>query len=1078
MLSQEIVGTRYQLRDVLGAGGMGIVYRATDRLTGQPVALKRLAVPTEVLAIMSQTDGEALQLSLAREFQFLASLRHPHIIDVLDYGFDSHKQPYLVLELMQQARTIAEAARGQSTAARVNLVAQVLQALIYLHRRGIVHRDLKPSNILVTDGHVKLLDFGLSEWRGKQAATGGTPAYLAPETLDQATVSELSDLYTVGVVAYEVFAGHAPFRLDDWEALIEAIQTVRPDLAALDLPEALTGVIGRLLEKRPEDRYASASEALAALSEAAGVAPIETTAIVTSFLQAARFIGRSTELDQLRGALEAAIQAHGSLWLIGGESGVGKSRLLGELRINALVQGALVLEGQAFQNDLPYHIWREPLRKLILGMPVNITDARALKLLLPDIDDLLGASVEANRQIDPRDTEGQLTSAAIGLFRRQPQATLLLLEDLQWAGDESLVLLDRLAQVSRDIPLLIVGTYRDDEKPTLPQAFGSRQLIKLNRLTPAEISELSEAMLGAAGTQPQVRELLETETEGNAYFLVEIVRTLAEQAGQLERIGRITLPAQVITGGIRQIVRRRLDRIPAADYPLLRLAAVYGRQLDLTVLHAAQPDINMDQWLLVGSDTAVLKVQENRWYFTHDKIRETILAESSADLPMLHSTVAEAIEKTYPAAAEFSTALAHHWQMAGNTAKEFMYAIAAGERAFSLSAFPEAIRHFDRVQTLIQTGQITPTAHQRALVETYLGRIHMVRGDYGRAAELLNDSLQWAVRAAELDAQANALHSLGYVAIYTGDNPDAVRRFTESLNLCQQSGNVLGMADSLRALARIESSQGNYATAHAHLENSLSLSWESGSEWHVARALADLGSIQAMQGAFGPAIRYLEDSLSINRTSGDRVGAAHALLNIGQLFVFQRAFERATEALQDSVRIANEIGDQRAIADALNNLAYIDMVQEHYDAARANFERCLSIFTNIGFQWGIANSLVNLGHVDTALGDIETATAHYLAALAHAQLLGATPMLLEIVAGAAMIHAKTGHPAEAVELARFARAHPATNPDIQAITAPLLEQLKTVLSAEDYSRAEQAAQMGNIEEILARPFFRPPIPAS
>ena len=158
---------RYQIESSIGSGSMGTVYRAYDRLTGQHIALKEVSLASEkfkMLNLDTAVDGfddlAEFRLALVREFRTLASMRHPNIISVLDYGFD--EEPYLTMELLENAVPITTAAKDASFEEQMNLLAQVLHALVYLHRRGIVHRDLKPENVMVVDGQVKLLDFGLA----------------------------------------------------------------------------------------------------------------------------------------------------------------------------------------------------------------------------------------------------------------------------------------------------------------------------------------------------------------------------------------------------------------------------------------------------------------------------------------------------------------------------------------------------------------------------------------------------------------------------------------------------------------------------------------------------------------------------------------------------------------------------------------------------------------------------------------------------------------------------------------------------------------------------------------------------
>src|SRR5690606_9397425 len=167
----RIIGGRYQLLEMIGSGSMGTVYQASDRLTGQMVALKQVKVAVEQLEYGSRSSTADSNLTLAQEFKILASLRHPNIISVLDYGFErsqddlrpsSSRQPYVTMELLTNASDLLETAENLPFETKIDLLIQTLQALVYLHRRNVLHRDLKAKNVLVVDGQVKVLDFGLS----------------------------------------------------------------------------------------------------------------------------------------------------------------------------------------------------------------------------------------------------------------------------------------------------------------------------------------------------------------------------------------------------------------------------------------------------------------------------------------------------------------------------------------------------------------------------------------------------------------------------------------------------------------------------------------------------------------------------------------------------------------------------------------------------------------------------------------------------------------------------------------------------------------------------------------------------
>ena len=183
---------RYEILERVGQGGMGVVYRARDRLTQRVVALKYVAAPvagetvsapthdvpsTTFLVSTDDSAAKAYKLALAKEFRILSSLRHPNIISVLDYGFDKLGEPFFTMELLETPVDLLTAGAALGLPARVELIAQLLRALAYLHRRGLLHRDIKPSNVCVLPGpegpQVKLLDFGIAAHVASAAVLAG-----------------------------------------------------------------------------------------------------------------------------------------------------------------------------------------------------------------------------------------------------------------------------------------------------------------------------------------------------------------------------------------------------------------------------------------------------------------------------------------------------------------------------------------------------------------------------------------------------------------------------------------------------------------------------------------------------------------------------------------------------------------------------------------------------------------------------------------------------------------------------------------------------------------------------------------
>ncbi len=732
-----LIGRRYQVIAELGTGGMGTVYRVQDRLTGHIVALKQMLVRADQRRPSTPADSAVL----AQEFKILGSLRHPHIISVLDYGFDGGGQPFYTMTLLDGVQNFVEVAQRRDLDAQIDLLLQILQALAYLHRRGILHRDLKPANVLIdADGQVKVVDFGLAVVVDQVSAPAGTLDYMAPEVLNGQRATIQSDLYAVGVMAYELFAGRRPFNTGNFLALMYKAFSEPPDFGALPISPALVAVIEKLLTPVVADRYASAEAVIGAFAQATGhsLSP-ETQATRESFLQAAQFVGRQAELALLNDALKCAAESAGSAWLIGGESGVGKSRLLDELQTQALLRGALVIRcGAVAEGGTPYQIWREAIRRLVLQTELTHYEASVLKPIVPDIGRLLERAVSDPPPVDAQSLQTRLWAVIKRLFD-QKQLTVLLLEDLQWA-DESLSLLTRLLELASRAPLLIVGAYRDDERPALPTEFPGAQSIKLARFSTDSIAQLSQSMLGEAGHSSNVLGLLERETEGNVYFIVEVLRTLAEEAGGLANIGRETLPSSVFAGGMRTVMQRRVARTPESARPLLTVAAIVGRELDLKILHHVAPALDLDSWLQQVAN--LIDVQDNRYRFAHDKLREAILIDLEAnERREIHKTIAQAIELVYPAVPEQYARLAYHWGQVGDAPKTVYHATLAGRQALRSGSYRQAIEFFE--QALALAAHVPLNAQQ-------LGELYSQIGDAQWGQTAMSQSRQSHLHALEL----------------------------------------------------------------------------------------------------------------------------------------------------------------------------------------------------------------------------------------------------------------------------------------------------------------------------------------
>jgi tetratricopeptide (TPR) repeat protein len=1086
-LPDELIGKRYQLHEKLGEGGMGAVYRATDRLTGQTVALKRVLLLDETTALVAHENTTDFRLTLAQEFKVLASIRHPHIISVLDYGFHG-KYPYVTMELVEQARSFVDAGQDATLERQVQLLIELLQALAYLHRRGILHHDLKPGNVLVTrGGQVKVLDFGLAAELGQKQEISGTLAYMAPELLLEEPATRAADLYAVGVMAYELLAGQHPFDLSSMMALINHVLSKKPDLTLItqhfneDTPkeerakyDKIVAIIERLLVKDPHERYSDAYTIIQDFCSALDQSiPQESAAIRESFLQAAEFVGREQELEHLHKALLMAQQKQGSAWLIGGESGVGKTRLLEELRIRALVEGITVLNGQAVaEGGLPYQLWRAPLRRLMLTTEIDEVDAGVLKDLIPDIDTLLGYQVPEAASVEGAAYQQRLVGTIVSIFQRQTQPLVLMLEDVHWAT-ESLEILRVLNGIVKELPLLIIASYRHEERPKMSEELPTMQFMRLERFGREHIAALSASMLGESGSQQNLIDLLNRETEGNVYFLVEVVRVLAEEAGRLSEVGRKMLPERVLAGGVQNIIQRRLARVPEDGRAMLELVAIAGRELDLDILRRVNGTTNLEEWLTICANCAVLEAQDSKWRFTHDKLRLATLESLSPERARAaHAQIARAIEAAYPDSPEHANPLAHHWRGANDKAKEFMYTKQAGEYALRINNFVEAIGHLERALELLPDATpegVDPRSLRDELLIN-LGEALQYTGDYANATRHVQEGLTLAREVGEQADAAKALVLLGDLAWRQGKYDEAKSACEEGLALYRTVNDQRGVARALNRIGTLLQEQGSYAEANQHFNESLAVAEADNNPQGMTDAINNLGVTAFRQGNPQAAALQFERTLSIARTTGERRKAAAALLNLSSAAGAQDDFERAQSYLEETLDICRSIGERRGVALAMHNLGKVAYDRQDYVGAVPRLEESLAISRSIGNRPGEALTLSQLGDVMRMMGDTWEANSLYRQALAVSEQIRAVPTILDAMVGLAEI---AEDPKQTLPWLGLVLNHPAASQSSKRRANALLDGLRESLSkAEIDVRLEQGKArdlMEVVREILGTP---------
>jgi eukaryotic-like serine/threonine-protein kinase len=387
-MSGSVLGNRYRLEARIGSGGMAEVYRGLDPVLNRTVAIKTL------LPQFARDSGFVQRFR--REAQAAARLNHPNIVGVYDSGADD-STPWIVMEFVE-GRTLAEFLAGGRKPAPMQaaeIAGRIAEALSAAHAQGVIHRDVKPGNVMVTrDGVVKVMDFGIARMSGSDAtapqtsAVMGTASYLSPEQAQGGPVDARSDIYSLGVVLYELLTGRPPFTGESPVAIAwkQVNENPRPPSSINhEVPPALDAVVMKALSKNPANRYQTAEEMAQDLERVRKGEPVGATPLLSegAGIEATQVISRQHHTQ----VLPPQVSPPGSgrkVWL-----GV----LIGFLVVAVLAGGGYLLARMLADNGAP----------VLVGVPDLTGKTR------PQAEDALAAVGLKLGNVQPRETNDETT---------------------------------------------------------------------------------------------------------------------------------------------------------------------------------------------------------------------------------------------------------------------------------------------------------------------------------------------------------------------------------------------------------------------------------------------------------------------------------------------------------------------------------------------------------------------------------------------------------------------------------------------------------------------------------------------
>ena len=955
LLAENLLGKRishYRILHILGGGGMGVVYKAEDLKLGRLVALKFL--PGEM-----SSDGKAFA-RLQQEARAASALDHPSICSIYQLG-DHDGKPFIVMQFLegQTLRDWIEVHAAQDPSTRVkNLVEfaiQIAGGLEAAHAKGIIHRDIKPANIFITSrGQAKILDFGVAKFMDvteleeggdtsedgsggggatadpnltRTGAAAGTPSYLSPEQVRHQKLDARTDLFSFGLVLYEMAAGQRAFSGNTVSAIRDAVSSLPAvPLRQLDpnLPLELERIVTKSLEKDLDQRYQSATELLADLQGlSAGLHPTVSWSRKVAILAAvgAMLVALALFAFNVVGIRDRLLR-HAAT---GGSSAQFKERpsiaVLGFKNLSGRDDEAWI--STALSEMLDADLASGEQLRVVPGE--NVARMK-VDLSLPAADSYSQETLAKIRNHLSTDVVVHGSYLALGKDAGGKVRINLHLQDAR-AGET-------IGVVSRD------GTESDLANLVTQSGASLRQ--KLG------ISDIS------GGDANQVRSAIPSNPDAAALYAQGLAKL------------------------------RSFDALAARDLLVKAVAADSKHALSYAALSEAWSQLGYDVKAQEEAKKAVdrsagLSRENQLWV-------EGRYREATDDWPRAVE-IYRMLWEFFPDNLEYGLRLARVQASAGLGKEALATVETLGKRPLPAGSDPRidlaeaavADRIGDLRREEAAAGRAAEKGRRqgariltaRALLNR--GSVLSALGDNGNAVTILKEAQTIFSEVGDQQGVARVLNNLGIIARHQANLGDAQKFLEESLEISRRIGNKLGMAQALNNLGNVFSDQGDLVRTMDVHQRSLKLAREIGDRSREATSLNNIAGLQTVQGRLAEARQTYDESLRLAHDLGDQESIGVALGNIGDVLTRQGDLAGAKKTLEEAIAIDRQVGDKSFEAYALHQLGTVLASQGDLAGARNRYQGAVAVRHELGEKVTEAEGHLALAALQLDAGDARAA---------------------------------------------------------------------------------------------------------
>ncbi|MBC8386198.1 MAG: protein kinase, partial [Candidatus Cloacimonetes bacterium] len=926
---KKTISQNWQILEKISSGAFGDIYKIQNRKTGKFAALKIFKPEFQNRKILIKTN-----------FAAASEISHKNCLKMIEWIETDGQFGFIMELIVGKPITILKV---RSSPEIINSFINICNGLDAIHSKSFIHRDLKPSNILINkNGDVKITDFDFLKTGKNLLAKDeylGSIRYSSPEQcIDPKAVDQRSDLYSLGIILFEIFTGKVPFDGRSWEEI--ATKQVKsgfivPKKIKKLIPESLVSIIQKLLQKKSEDRYQNARELAIALQSCLLDKNSEIIDAESNFLLSPRFINREDQLQKLEKIFRESQNNISRSILISGEKGSGKSRLIKHF-IDSISVDHLIFKSKADRTQ-------NQSIKSILGKIIKADEQESKT----DQEEILKDNITALSAIFPNlkkspfyqqngnsnTSQNEIITAIFETIRAFQIASdkpmILVFEDFQFADDLSSKWISKAIGKSMKLFLIvsynsneIKGTFIEQTKQFPPER---TEKIVLENFDLKNTFLQINSMLGNSGNlKPSTLKKIYSLTNGNPLFIEELLKFFLKEDFLKQKNGSWKFNEDAFSAipeNISILLNHELTKLSANSLEIMRFVSLFGEKFSLEILTSVLDQKTISKCLEEALALNIIEQNEDTGdfsfckSFTQKSLEESLTKGKKKEI---YRKIADFLEAEYLSEKLIEVEqLADFYYQAEVPEKAIKYLDPAIRSCIRKFSFSKAIAYLLKLISLLKKQK----SSEKTLIEYYikLGKLQR-NDDMKNAEESFQNALQLAEKVDDPELMIESNANLGWLNVIRGHLEKSLFYYEKRAKLAEKIDDISIKARAYAGLANIYNRINRYDESIENNKKYIALSEKIGRKDNICVALQNIGSAYYHKNEPENALAYLNKSWKIAQEIDHLTTLTNVCCVYGLIYTETGEFDKALQYYSDNIKFALKNHKKRSLSIAYGNM--------------------------------------------------------------------------------------------------------------------------------------------------------------